>query len=57
MKGSPFSNWLREVWMQHKDEVEMWTKSSPDYDIKHYFNKHKWWLKMEFKKRLTSNDA
>lgn len=56
MKGSPFSNWLREVWMQHKDEVEMWTKSSPDYDIKYYFNKHKWWLKMQFKKRLTSND-
>jgi hypothetical protein len=56
MKSSNFRNWLQEIWMQHKDELEIWTKSSPEYDIQHYFEKHKWWLKLQFKKRLTSND-
>lgn len=43
-----FRTWLQEMWMNHKDEIDSLGQNC-DYDIKHYFNKYKYWLKREYK--------
>lgn len=43
-----FRGWLQEMWMQHKDELAHFGQKC-DYDVGHYFNKYKYWLKREFK--------
>lgn len=40
-----------EIWYQHKEEVEAFSKKLPDYDSQYYFNKYKWWLRREYKHR------
>lgn len=44
-----FRRWCQEKWYEHCEEVEAWTKSSPKYLSKEYFNLYKWWLKREFR--------
>jgi len=44
-----FRQWLQQQWYAHCLEIEEWTGRTPDYDIKHYFNKYKYWLKREYR--------
>lgn len=46
--GMNFRMWLQERWFQHKEELESFGQLC-DYDVKHYFNKYKYWLKREYK--------
>lgn len=46
-----FREWLQEMWMQHKDEIDGLGLRC-DYDIQHYFNKYKYWLKREYKHQV-----
>jgi len=49
---SPFRVFLQEKWMEHKDEIFLWTRQPlTDYDDKYYFRKHKWLLKGMFKEQ------
>lgn len=43
-----FRKWLQDKWYEHLDELDSYGQK-PDYDIKHYFNKYKYWLKREYK--------
>lgn len=43
-----FRSWLTEMWYRHRDEREAFNQAC-DYDLKHYFNKYKYWLKREYK--------
>ena len=55
MKGTvmkhttPFKNWVRELWMQHKDEYSDLKLPIPEKDLEEYFRKYKYWLKREYK--------
>ena len=46
-----FRQWLQEMWMTHKDELDS-IGQSLDYDLKDYFNKYKYWLKREYKHQM-----
>lgn len=43
-----FKHWLNEMWFEHLSELESLGMKC-DYDIKHYFNKYKWWLRREYR--------
>lgn len=43
-----FRTWLQERWMEHKDELDS-LGIRLDYDVRHYFNKYKYWLKREYR--------
>lgn len=47
-KMKSFRMWLQERWFQHKDELSNFGQTC-DYDLKHYFNKYKYWLKREYR--------
>lgn len=49
-----FRTWLQEMWMSHKDELDRLGQTC-DYDIKHYFNKYKYWLKREYRHQRGKN--
>lgn len=44
-----FRNWVRELWMQHKDEYSELKLPIPEEDLEEYFRKYKYWLKREFR--------
>lgn len=44
-----FRLWLQNKWYEHLDELDALGLAKPQYDIKHYFNKYKYWLKREYK--------
>jgi hypothetical protein len=43
-----FRHWLQEMWMQHKDELELFSQRR-DYEVKDYFNRYKYWLRREYR--------
>lgn len=43
-----FRTWLQEMWMLHKDELDGLGQTC-NYDLAHYFNKYKYWLKREYR--------
>lgn len=43
-----FRAWLQERWMEHKDELDG-LGIQVDYDVQHYYNKYKYWLKREYR--------
>jgi hypothetical protein len=47
-----FRDWLREVWLEHIEEVITWTGSTPTYTSEGYFSKYKWWLRREYQHRF-----
>jgi hypothetical protein len=47
--GSEFRTWLQSKWYEHLDELDAYGLGKPKYDLQHYFNKYKYWLKREFK--------
>ena len=46
-----FRDFLRMIWEEHKEEVFNWDGKDPTYDVKDYFNRHKWWLKRLYKQQ------
>jgi hypothetical protein len=48
-KNEEFTNWVRNIWFEHRDEVFEWTGRDPDYAMQEYFQRYKYWLKREFK--------
>lgn len=44
-----FRFWLQEKWFEHRDELESMHMGIPDYTIREYFNRHKYWLKREYR--------
>lgn len=53
--STPFRNWVRLMWSEHKIEVESFEGKSPDYDLSVYFNKYKWWLRREYTHQIGKN--
>mgnify|MGYP006270774895 CR=1 FL=1 len=47
--NNPFRKWLREMWMEHLDELNAWNQPKPNYDVNKYFQMYKWWLKREYR--------
>ena len=43
-----FREWLSLKWHEHKQEVELYEKKFPEYDMAYYFKTYKWWLKREY---------
>lgn len=43
-----FRSWCREMWYEHKAEMEAYGQTLP-YNAQEYFLKYKFWLKREFK--------
>lgn len=46
-----FREWLQEMWMQHKDELDG-LGIRPSYDVADYFNRYKYWLKREYQHQM-----
>jgi len=46
---SDFRIWLNNIWYEHSNEVFNWTGKNPEYNLKEYFEKYKYWLKREYK--------
>lgn len=47
----PFRQWLQEKWFEHREELESFGQTC-EYDVKHYFNKYKYWLKREYQHQV-----
>jgi len=50
-----FRQWLHEMWLQHCEEFEGWFHRRPDYDLKDYFQRYRWWLKREYRHQQGDN--
>jgi hypothetical protein len=48
MKNSQFSNWIRQMWLENRDEYQRWGEQP--LTIQEYWGQHKWWLKKEYRK-------
>lgn len=44
------------MWYEHKAELEYYGQQC-DYDLRHYFNKYKYWLKREYKHQVQNAAA
>ena len=44
-----FRLWLQEKWYEHLDEYMSMGKPIPEYNMKEYFNRYKYWLKREYR--------
>jgi hypothetical protein len=49
MKDSDFRRWVQELWLLNKDEHLTWNEKP--YTIKEYWNKYKWWVRSQWRKR------
>lgn len=43
-----FRHWLQEMWYEHLAELDSLGMKC-DYDLKHYFNRYKHWLRREYR--------
>ena len=43
-----FSDWLQGMWQRHQEEIDQEMGMMPEYDLKKYFGKYKYWLKREY---------
>jgi hypothetical protein len=50
-----FRQWLQQRWYDHCNEFEGWHRRSPDYNLKDYFDRYKYWLKREYRYYQKSN--
>ena len=50
MKRKSFRHWLTEKWYQHCDEILTYSGHMPEYPLKEYFHRYKWWLKALYRK-------
>ena len=55
--ATPFKNWVRELWMQHKDEYSDLKLPIPEKDLEEYFGKYKYWLKREYRHHRRVNNV
>lgn len=44
-----FRQWCQEMWYDHCSEFEGWFNRQPEYNVKEYFNRYKFWLKREYR--------
>ena len=44
-----FRQWIQEMWYQHCSEFEGWFNRQPEYGMKEYFARYKYWLKREYR--------
>jgi hypothetical protein len=51
-----FREWLQEMWMTHKDELDSFGQRI-DYDVAEYFNRYKYWLKREYKHQMRNQNV
>ena len=49
-----FRDWLREMWYKHLDELESIGAPPPEYNLRQYFNRYKYWLKREYRHQQES---
>jgi hypothetical protein len=49
-----FRLWLQEQWYEHLEEISAWQKHEPEYTLKEYFEKYKWWLRREYRFQAKS---
>lgn len=49
-----FRQWLQEKWYEHLDELDSWNMKTPDYDLRQYFDRYRWWLKREYRHYLKT---
>ncbi len=49
MKDSDFRRWVQELWISNKEEHLTWNEKP--YTIKEYWNKYKWWVRAQWRKR------
>lgn len=48
MSKGEFRIWLMLQWQEHVHEVDSYSGKLPDYDLREYFHKYKYWLKREY---------
>jgi hypothetical protein len=48
-KWDGFRSWVHQLWILNCEEHSMF--NIPKDDVQVYFNKHKWWLKREYRKQ------
>lgn len=48
-KQSAWKTFITEMWFQHRDEILSWEQRQVDYDLKDYYNQHKWFLRKLFR--------
>ena len=46
-----FRQWCQEMWYNHCSEFEGWFHRRPEYDVKEYFARYKFWLKREYRRQ------
>lgn len=49
-----FRLWVTEKWYEHKQEIESIEGKMPDYNLSHYFNMYKWWLRREYRHQMKN---
>lgn len=49
-----FRQWLQEKWYEHLDELDSWNMKAPDYNLRQYFDRYRWWLKREYRHYLKT---
>jgi len=54
---SDFRLWVSKIWIEHCQEFEQWYSKHPEYDVKEYFNKYKWWLVAKYKQEKRQQSA
>jgi hypothetical protein len=52
-----FRSWVQNKWYEHLDELDSLMLPRPNYDVKHYFQKYKWWLKREYQFQKSSQQS
>ena len=50
-----FRQWIQQQWYTHCLEIEEWTGRVPEYNLKDYFAKYKFWLKREYRHQHNAN--
>lgn len=49
-----FRHWLYNMWCEHRNEILQYTGQDPEYDLKWYYSRYKWWLKREYRHNIKS---
>lgn len=55
MKNSQFSSWLRNIWLDNCEEHQ--THGEQKYTMAEYWNKYKWWLRREYRHKISKENT
>jgi hypothetical protein len=54
---SKFRLWLQAMWYDHLDELDViGQRPNAKYTLADYFNRHKYWLKREYRHQQRNNN-